>query len=194
MSLVLVSEEEIGWRGYMLTRLIDAGVLRPVLASALIWGLWHVPLVLAGVCAAGPFDGAMKGARAMLWVGESGVLTTLALIAAAASSRVGGGWSSALCPSARKLRLRPPPSPKDAHDPEAHRTGEMKSHLGSVATTCHSSMSIMLAGTRRFATVFLRGQRTSRREPVRKSRCGTVLKAWRSRVRHGTMGAKEARE
>jgi uncharacterized protein len=34
--------EEIGWRGYMLTRLIDAGVPRPVLASGLIWVLWHV--------------------------------------------------------------------------------------------------------------------------------------------------------
>jgi hypothetical protein len=39
--------EEIGWRGYMLTRLVDAGIPRPVLASGLIWGLWHVPVVLA---------------------------------------------------------------------------------------------------------------------------------------------------
>jgi CAAX protease family protein len=54
VSLVLVSGEEIGWRGYMLTRLIDSGVPRPVLASGLIWGLWHVPIVLAGVYAAGP--------------------------------------------------------------------------------------------------------------------------------------------
>jgi uncharacterized protein len=45
--------EEIGWRGYMLTRLIDAGVPRPVLVSGLIWGLWHVPLILAGVYVAG---------------------------------------------------------------------------------------------------------------------------------------------
>jgi membrane protease YdiL (CAAX protease family) len=45
--------EEIGWRGYMLTRLIDARVPRPVLASGLIWGLWHIPLVLAGVYVAG---------------------------------------------------------------------------------------------------------------------------------------------
>src|SRR5215212_11232765 len=45
--------EEIGWRGYMLTRLIDAGVPRPVLASGLIWGLWHIPLVFAGVYVAG---------------------------------------------------------------------------------------------------------------------------------------------
>ena len=41
--------EEIGWRGYMLTRLMDAGVPYPILVSGLIWGLWHVPLILGGV-------------------------------------------------------------------------------------------------------------------------------------------------
>lgn len=46
--------EEIGWRGYMLTRLIDAGVPRPVLVSGLLWGLWHVAGTLAGVYATGP--------------------------------------------------------------------------------------------------------------------------------------------
>lgn len=48
LNLVLVFGEEVGWRGYMLTRLIDAGVPRPVLASGLIWGTWHVPLFLWG--------------------------------------------------------------------------------------------------------------------------------------------------
>jgi membrane protease YdiL (CAAX protease family) len=58
IGLVLAAGEEIGWRGYMLTRLIDAGVPRPVFASGLIWGLWHVPLVLGGVvrCGAIPRD------------------------------------------------------------------------------------------------------------------------------------------
>ena len=46
--------EEIGWRGYMLTRLIDAKIPRPVLASGLIWGLWHLPLILSGQYASGP--------------------------------------------------------------------------------------------------------------------------------------------
>jgi membrane protease YdiL (CAAX protease family) len=54
LNLVMVSGEEIGWRGYMLTRLIDAGVPRPVLASGLIWGVWHVPLVLWAGYADGP--------------------------------------------------------------------------------------------------------------------------------------------
>jgi len=53
-SALLAAGEEIGWRGYMLTRLIDAGVPQPVLVSGLIWGLWHVPLILAGMYAAGP--------------------------------------------------------------------------------------------------------------------------------------------
>ena len=52
-SALAAAGEEIGWRGYMLTRLIDAGVPRPVLVSGLIWGLWHIPLVLAGVYVAG---------------------------------------------------------------------------------------------------------------------------------------------
>jgi uncharacterized protein len=54
VAAVYAAGEEIGWRGYMLTRLIDAGVPRPVLASGLIWGLWHLPLILAGIYAAGP--------------------------------------------------------------------------------------------------------------------------------------------
>lgn len=46
--------EELGWRGYMLTRLIDAGCPRPLLCSGLIWSAWHVPLIVSGQYAAGP--------------------------------------------------------------------------------------------------------------------------------------------
>jgi membrane protease YdiL (CAAX protease family) len=47
--------EELGWRGYMLTRLVDAGVPQPLLVSGLIWGAWHLPLILSGQYAAGPY-------------------------------------------------------------------------------------------------------------------------------------------
>jgi len=47
-SIVSAAGEEIGWRGYMLTRLIDSRVPMPVLASGLIWGAWHMPLILSG--------------------------------------------------------------------------------------------------------------------------------------------------
>ena len=39
--------EEVGWRGYLLTRLFDAKLPAPVFWNGLIWGLWHIPFVLA---------------------------------------------------------------------------------------------------------------------------------------------------
>jgi membrane protease YdiL (CAAX protease family) len=130
LNLVLVSGEEIGWRGYMLTRLIDAGVPGPVLASGLIWGAWHVPLFLWGgfvegvppllatalltvltpalgfvlarmrletgsvwpaialhaawnVAMQAGFQPLAEGTSSQMWVGESGVITALALVVAA---------------------------------------------------------------------------------------------------------------
>ena len=56
--------EEIGWHGYMLTRLVDAGVAKPILTSGLIWGLWHVPLILGGVYLVGP----PRLVAALLWM------------------------------------------------------------------------------------------------------------------------------
>jgi membrane protease YdiL (CAAX protease family) len=129
-SVRTAAGEEIGWRGYMLTRLVDAGLPKPILTSGLIWGLWHVPLILGGVYLVGPppllaavlwmvtatafsfvfarlrletgsvwpaitlhsawnaiiqaaFDPASAGARAELWIGESGILVALTLIVAA---------------------------------------------------------------------------------------------------------------
>jgi uncharacterized protein len=45
-EIVSAAGEEIGWRGYMLTRLIDAGVPQPILVSGLIWSFWHWPSML----------------------------------------------------------------------------------------------------------------------------------------------------
>ena len=47
LNLIPVMGEEMGWRGYMLTRLIDAEFSRPILISGLIWATWHVPIVIA---------------------------------------------------------------------------------------------------------------------------------------------------
>jgi membrane protease YdiL (CAAX protease family) len=46
--------EELGWRGYLVPRLHEAGVPRPDVVSTLIWCFWHVPLILWGGYAVGP--------------------------------------------------------------------------------------------------------------------------------------------
>ena len=55
LGAIAASGEELGWRGYMLTRLIDARVPFPVLTSGVVWGLWHVPLIVSGQYAAGRY-------------------------------------------------------------------------------------------------------------------------------------------
>ena len=125
-SCILAFGEEVGWRGYLVPRLVEAGLPAPYLTSAWIWACWHVPLILWGGYAVGPypllsallfvaaitpvgllmarwrmasgsvwpcviahgswnviiqdvFDRSTTGATSALWIGESGVLTVVAL-------------------------------------------------------------------------------------------------------------------
>jgi membrane protease YdiL (CAAX protease family) len=54
VSALWVLGEEIGWRGFLLPRLVHAGAARPVLLTNVIWWAFHLPLILGGVYAAGP--------------------------------------------------------------------------------------------------------------------------------------------
>ena len=47
-NAVFAFGEEFGWRGYLLPKLMPLGKLRAYLLSGIIWGLWHLPLVLVG--------------------------------------------------------------------------------------------------------------------------------------------------
>lgn len=38
--------EELGWRGYLLPKLMPLGTKQALIVHGIIWGLWHVPLVL----------------------------------------------------------------------------------------------------------------------------------------------------
>ena len=47
--IVFVAGEEIGWRGFLQTPLIDAfGILGGVILLGLVWGIWHAPIALRG--------------------------------------------------------------------------------------------------------------------------------------------------
>jgi membrane protease YdiL (CAAX protease family) len=41
--------EEAGWRGYLLPRLASLGEVKATLITGLIWGIWHLPLLLTGL-------------------------------------------------------------------------------------------------------------------------------------------------
>ena len=40
--------EELGWRGYLLPKLMVLGKLKAYLLLGVVWGVWHLPLILIG--------------------------------------------------------------------------------------------------------------------------------------------------
>jgi membrane protease YdiL (CAAX protease family) len=55
VTLPLAIGEEYGWRGYLLPRLLPLGEARATLVLALIWGSWHLPILLIGLNYPGQF-------------------------------------------------------------------------------------------------------------------------------------------
>lgn len=48
LNLIPALGEELGWRGWLLPKLLPLGVLPAIVLSGAIWGLWHAPLILLG--------------------------------------------------------------------------------------------------------------------------------------------------
>lgn len=49
INVLFALGEELGWRGFLLPRLLPLGQWKAVLWSGLIWGLWHMPAVIQGL-------------------------------------------------------------------------------------------------------------------------------------------------
>lgn len=48
LNIVPALGEELGWRGWLLPKLLPLGTIPALLISGVIWGLWHAPLILLG--------------------------------------------------------------------------------------------------------------------------------------------------
>jgi uncharacterized protein len=49
VGAVLAFGEEFGWRGYLLRNLLPLGEFRAALVVGLIWGMWHLPILVVGL-------------------------------------------------------------------------------------------------------------------------------------------------
>jgi len=48
LNLIPALGEELGWRGWLLPKLMGLGAVPAILVSGVIWALWHAPLILLG--------------------------------------------------------------------------------------------------------------------------------------------------
>ena len=48
INMLFTMGEELGWRGFLLPRLLPLGQWKAVILSGVIWGVWHAPAIVQG--------------------------------------------------------------------------------------------------------------------------------------------------
>jgi membrane protease YdiL (CAAX protease family) len=87
-SLAILFGEEYGWRGFLQDELEPLGRRRAALLIGLIWGIWHIPIILSGVHTYQPTAQGflLAGAFFVLW----GVVQSYAVL------KTGSIWTAAV--------------------------------------------------------------------------------------------------
>lgn len=120
INLIPALGEELGWRGWLLPKLLPLGVTPAILLSGLIWGLWHAPLVLLGY----------NYPTAPGWLGlvmMCGMCVVVGAVFSWLRIRSGSVWAPALVPLvliivlAATGQFRPAPTPDAQPEPATSR-------------------------------------------------------------------------
>lgn len=85
MGCLWAAGEELGWRGYLAPRLLDARVPGALVLSGLVWSMWHWPLALG---AHGPFATHQLLALLLFTL----VITPIAVVMARLRLETGSMW------------------------------------------------------------------------------------------------------
>ena len=48
-NMLFAMGEELGWRGFLLPKLLPLGEWKAILISSIIWGFWHAPAIMQGL-------------------------------------------------------------------------------------------------------------------------------------------------
>jgi membrane protease YdiL (CAAX protease family) len=48
INMLCTAGEELGWRGYLLPKLLPLGQWQAILVSGVVWGVWHAPVIAQG--------------------------------------------------------------------------------------------------------------------------------------------------
>jgi membrane protease YdiL (CAAX protease family) len=48
INVLFAMGEELGWRGFLLPKLLPLGQWKAILITGVIWGIWHAPVILQG--------------------------------------------------------------------------------------------------------------------------------------------------
>jgi len=90
LSMLTALGEEIGWRGFMLPRLVSIhGIRRALFASSLIWYCWHLPILLADVYLPG-LPILFKAVMFLINIGSVGIIIGIITL------RSGSVWPAAV--------------------------------------------------------------------------------------------------
>ena len=85
VGLFVALGEELGWRGFLLPRMVAGGFPSPYLASGLVWAAWHLPLIA--------FGGFYRTSHAFLMVAAYGMsIVAINFVVSELRMRSGSVW------------------------------------------------------------------------------------------------------